>query len=58
MYIKTHDGESQGQEETAVHDDRVSYLHVPPHSNSQTNFLFVHLTHRNFDIFLSYVATI
>ena len=27
--IKTHDhSESRGQEEAAVHDDRVSYLHV------------------------------
>ena len=34
--IKTHDSESRGQEEAAVHNDRVSYLHVASHSNLQT----------------------
>ena len=28
MYIKTHDSESRGQEEVAVCDERVNYLHV------------------------------
>ena len=28
--IKTHDSESRGQEEVAVRDERVSYLHVAP----------------------------
>ena len=27
-FIKTHGSESRGQEETAVRDERVSYLHV------------------------------
>ena len=34
--IKTHDSESQGQEEAQQRDHRVSYLHVAPPSNSQT----------------------
>ena len=29
-YIKTHGSESRGQEEAAVRDERVSYLHVAP----------------------------
>ena len=28
--IKTHDSESRGQEEAAVRDEQVSYLHVAP----------------------------
>ena len=28
LYIKTHGSESRGQEEAAVRDERVSYLHV------------------------------
>ena len=28
IYIKTHSSELGGQEEAAVHDERVSYLHV------------------------------
>ena len=28
IYIKTHGSESRGQEEAAVRDERVSYLHV------------------------------
>ena len=28
VYIKTHGSESRGQEEAAVRDERVSYLHV------------------------------
>ena len=28
IYIKTHGSESRGQEEAAVCDERVSYLHV------------------------------
>ena len=34
--IKTHDSESQGQEEAAVRDERVSYLQVAPLKNLQT----------------------
>ena len=34
--IKTHDSESRGQEEAAVHDERVSYLQVAPLKNLQT----------------------
>ena len=30
MYIKIHDSESQGQEEAAVRNERVSYLYVAP----------------------------
>ena len=30
QYIKTHGSESRGQEEAAVRDERVSYLHVAP----------------------------
>ena len=30
VYIKTHNSESQGQEEAAVRDKRVSYLHIAP----------------------------
>ena len=30
LYIKTHDSESRGQEEAAVRDEQVSYLHVAP----------------------------
>ena len=28
--IKTHNSESQGQEEAGLHDEQVSYLHVAP----------------------------
>ena len=30
IYIKTHGSESRGQEEAAVRDEQVSYLHVAP----------------------------
>ena len=30
MLIKTHGSESRGQDEAAVRDERVSYLHIAP----------------------------